>query len=243
MADKQPPQPPHGSTLYLIPTFLDEHALAPLPAYILDAVKECQVFFVENPRSARRYLKMLWKEMVIDNYEWHAIHKAEEEVRSVFRQKLKEGKTIGIISEAGCPGVADPGQLLTAAAHEAGAIVKPLVGPSSILLALMASGLNGQQFRFSGYLPVDNAARTKALRDLETESQRLVCTQIFIETPYRNNALLTALLAACKPTTRLCIATNLTGPTQYIRTQTITQWRATPPPDIQKQPTIFLLLA
>lgn len=255
MADKQSSPPtgathgptpapaPTGPTLYLIPTFLDEHALTPLPAYILDAVKECQVFFVENERSARRYLKMLWKEMVIDNYEWHTIHKAEEEVRSVFRAKLKEGKTIGIISEAGCPGVADPGQLLTAAAHEAGATVKPLVGPSSILLALMASGLNGQQFRFSGYLPVDNAARTKTLRDLETESQRLNCTQIFIETPYRNTPLLAAILAACKPTTHLCIAANLTGPTQYIRTQTIAQWRTTPPPDIQKQPTIFLLLA
>lgn len=231
------------ATLYLIPTFLDEHTLTPLPAYILDAVRECQVFFVENERTARRYLKMLWKEMVIDNYEWHTIHKAEEDVKNAFRQKLKEDKTIGIISEAGCPGVADPGQLLTAAAHEAGAIVKPLVGPSSILLALMASGLNGQQFRFSGYVPVDNTARTKALRDLETESQRLNCTQIFIETPYRNNQLLTSILAACKPTTRLCIATNLTGPTEYIRTQTIAGWRKLQLPDINKQPTIFCLLA
>jgi 16S rRNA (cytidine1402-2'-O)-methyltransferase len=216
---------PRAPQLYLIPTFLDEHALAPLPAYILDAVKECQVFFVENERSARRYLKMLWKEMVIDNYQWYTIHKAEEEVKATFRQKLKEGKTIGIISEAGCPGVADPGGILTAAAHEAGAIVKPLVGPSSILLALMASGLNGQQFRFSGYLPVDNTARTKALRDLEAESQRLNCTQIFIETPYRNNQLLGSILAACKPATRLCIAVNLTGPAEYIRTLPIAQWR------------------
>lgn len=231
-----------AATLYLIPAFLDENALAPLPAYILDAVKECQVFFVENERSARRYLKMLWKEMVIDNYEWHTIHKAEEEVKAAFRAALKAGKTIGIISEAGCPGIADPGQILTAAAHEAGATVKPLVGPSSILLALMASGLNGQQFRFNGYLPVDNTARTKAIRDLETESQRLNCTQLFIETPYRNNQLLTALLAACKPTTRLCIATNLTGPTEYIRTQTIAHWRKTTL-DINKQPTIFCLLA
>src|SRR6201996_6523290 len=160
------------ATLYLIPSFLDQQALQPIPSYILDAVKQCEVFFVENERSARRYLKMLWKEMIIDNYEWHTIHKAEEEVKAVFRQKLKEGKTIGLISEAGCPGIADPGQLLTEAAHQAGAVVKPLVGPSSILLALMASGLNGQQFRFSGYLPVDNAARAKSLKDLEAESQR-----------------------------------------------------------------------
>ena len=213
------------STLYLIPCFLDEQSLSPLPAYLLDAVKQCQVFFVENERSARRYLKMLWKAMVIDDYQWYAIGKAEEEVRSTFRQKLKEGKTIGIISEAGCPGIADPGQLLTETAHQAGAIVKPLVGPSSILLALMASGLNGQQFRFTGYLPVDNAGRTNALKDLEAESQRLHCTQIFIETPYRNDQLLAAILATCRPTTRLCIAANLTGPGEYIRTLTIADWR------------------
>ena len=256
-----------GPTLYLIPTFLDEQALTPLPAYLLDAVKACQVFFVENERSARRYLKMLWKEMVIDDYEWYPIHKAEEEVKAAFRQKLKEGKSIGLISEAGCPGVADPGQLLTEAAHQAGAIVKPLVGPSSILLALMASGLNGQQFRFTGYLPVDNAGRAKALKDLEAESQRLHCTEIFIETPYRNNQLLATILQTCRPTTRLCVAANLTGPGEYIRTLSIANWRklapapaTTPPhtssaktptpavpanslPDLHKQPTIFCLLA
>jgi 16S rRNA (cytidine1402-2'-O)-methyltransferase len=231
-------------TLYLIPTFLDEQALAPLPTYILDAVKQCEVFFVENERSARRYLKMLWKEMVIDNYEWFPIHKAEEEVKAVFRQKLKEGKTIGLISEAGCPGIADPGQLLTEAAHQAGAIVKPLVGPSSILLALMASGLNGQQFRFSGYLPVDNAGRAKALKDLEADSQRLNCTEIFIETPYRNNQLLATILQTCRPTTRLCIAANLTGPGEYIRTLSIANWLKLPkPPELHKQPAIFCLLA
>ena len=230
-------------TLYLIPTFLDEQALAPLPTYILDAVKQCEVFFVENERSARRYLKMLWKEMVIDNYEWFPIHKAEEEVKAVFRQKLKEGKTIGLISEAGCPGIADPGQLLTEAAHQAGAIVKPLVGPSSILLALMASGLNGQQFRFSGYLPVDNAGRAKALKDLEADSQRLNCTEIFIETPYRNNQLLATILQTCRPTTRLCIAANLTAAKEYIRTLPVSRWRELAPPDLHKQPTIFCLLA
>ena len=237
-------QPPVGRpTVYLIPTFLDEHALAPLPAYLLDAVKECQVFFVENERSARRYLKMLWKEMVIDDTEWFPIHKAEEEVKAIFRQKLKEGKTIGLISEAGCPGIADPGQLLTEAAHQAGAIVKPLVGPSSILLALMASGLNGQQFRFSGYLPIDNAGRAKALKDLEADSQRLHCTEIFIETPYRNNQLVASILDTCKPTTRLCIAANLTAPTEYIRTLPISDWRKTPKPELHRQPTLFAILA
>src|SRR5882724_857855 len=185
-----PPAPSSSPTLYLIPSFLDENSFQVLPPYLLNAVKECHCFFVENERSARRYLKALWKEMVIDDYEWFAIHKAEEEVRSAFRQRLKAGQTIGLISEAGCPGVADPGQLLTETAHEMGALVRPLVGPSSILLALIGSGMNGQQFRFSGYLPVDTAGRIRALRDLEAESQRMNCTQLFIETPYRNNQLL-----------------------------------------------------
>ncbi|HEV3414645.1 MAG TPA: SAM-dependent methyltransferase [Puia sp.] len=248
-----------SSTLYLIPTYLDEQALAPLPAYILDAVKTCSVFFVENERSARRFLKTLWKEMVIDQYEWHPIHKLEEDpaVTASFRSALANNSTIGILSEAGCPGIADPGQLLTAIAHETGATVRPLVGPSSILLALMASGLNGQQFKFNGYLPVDNAGRTTAIRNLETESARQNCTQLFIETPYRNNQLLTTLLATCRPSARLCIAANLTGPNEYIRTLPISRWRqlapptvdtASPPnpnhlPDLNKQPTIFCLLA
>jgi 16S rRNA (cytidine1402-2'-O)-methyltransferase len=230
-------------TLYLIPSFLDENSLQVLPPYLLDAVKECQSFFVENERSARRYLKALWKEMVIDDYEWYPIHKAEEEVKAIFRQKLKEGKTIGLISEAGCPGVADPGQLLTGVAHESGAIVRPLVGPSSILLALMGSGMNGQQFRFAGYLPVDPAGRAKALKDLEAESQRLHCTQIFIETPYRNNQLLETILSTCRPATRLCIAANLTGPDEFIRTKTVQEWTAAASPDLHKQPAIFCLLA
>jgi 16S rRNA (cytidine1402-2'-O)-methyltransferase len=230
--------------LYLIPCWLEEHVTAPLPPYLLDAVKQCQVFFVENERSARRYLKVLWKEMVIDDYEWFTIHKAEEEVKAAFRAALKANKTIGLISEAGCPGIADPGQLLTEVAHQAGATVRPLVGPSSILLALMASGLNGQQFRFAGYLPVDNGARIKAIKDLEADSQRLNCTGIVIETPYRNNQLLAAFLSTCRPTTRLSVAANLTGLTEYIRTLTIADWLKLPArPDLHKQPTIFSILA
>lgn len=232
-----------ASTVYLIPAYLDEHSLAPMPAYIADAVKTCQVFFVENERSARRYLKAIWKEMVIDDYQWHPIHKAEEEVRTLFRTTLKEGKTIGIISEAGCPGVADPGQILTEAAHQAGAIVRPLVGPSSILLALMASGMNGQQFRFVGYLPVDKAERTRALKDLEADSQKWRSTQIFIETPYRNNQLLETVLAACRPGTRLCIAANLTGQGEFIRTRTVGEWKGAGLPDLHKVPAIFCLMA
>ncbi|HMH22369.1 MAG TPA: SAM-dependent methyltransferase [Puia sp.] len=245
------------SILYLIPSFLEENALQTLPAYLLDAVKECNSFFVENERSARRYLKALWKEMVIDDYEWFTIHKAEEEIRAAFRLQLKAGKTIGLISEAGCPGVADPGQLLTETAHEMGATVRPLVGPSSILLALMGSGMNGQQFRFSGYLPVDATGRIKALRDLEAESQRLHCTQLFIETPYRNNQLLESILQTCRDQTRLCIAANLTSSKEFISTRTIREWKEAAAagkgepglpdqhklPDLHKQPVIFCLYA
>ena len=173
-----------------------------LPRLYTDAVKKCQVFFVENERSARRFLKNIWKEIIIDDYEWYVIGKAEQKQFSDFKKKLKEGKTIGIISEAGCPGIADPGQLLVAIAQEMNTIIKPLVGPNSILLALMASGMNGQQFQFLGYLPIDNHQRAKTIKELEAESKKKNCTQIFIETPYRNNQLMEALLKNCNPSTR-----------------------------------------
>ena len=226
--------------VYLIPSLLHEEGISVIPSYITEAVKNCQVFFVENERSARRYLKQLWKEMVIDDYQWHTIHKAEEEVRSVFKAVLKEGKNIGIISEAGCPGVADPGQILVGVAQEMKTVVKPLVGPSSILLALMASGMNGQQFQFVGYLPVDNSQRVKAIKELEAESQKKNCTQIFIETPYRNNQLIEALLKNCKSSTRLCIAVDITGKEEWIKTKTIGEWQKEEL-NFHKRPAIFLI--
>ncbi|GAO41622.1 SAM-dependent methyltransferase [Flavihumibacter petaseus] len=226
----------------LIPCYLDEEHLETIPAYVLEAVQSCQVFFVENERTARRYLKRLWKEMVIDNYSWFPIQKLEAATTEQFRQQLKRGHTVGILSEAGCPGIADPGQLLVAAAQEMMAEVKPLVGPSSILLALMASGMNGQQFRFAGYLPIDNAARNKQIRELEQESQRLNCTQIFIETPYRNHQLFEQLLQHCRPDTRLCVAVDITGTTETIKTRTIAGWKKFQP-DWHKRPAIFLLYA
>lgn len=227
-------------TVYLIPSVIEDGTLPVIPHYIVDAVRVCNVFFVENERTARRFLKSLWKEMVIDDYEWHTIHKAEAEVKQAFLAAINSGKTIGIISEAGCPGVADPGQLLVEAAHETGALVKPLVGPSSILLALMASGMNGQHFCFNGYLPVDNAARTKAIRRLEVEAHKNNCTQIFIETPYRNNQLLDALIQTCQPATKLCIAVSITSPAEFIKTKTVSEWKKSKP-DIHKKPAIFLL--
>jgi 16S rRNA (cytidine1402-2'-O)-methyltransferase len=233
------------AAVYLIPSLLSEEGLDAIPPYITDAIKNCQVFFTENERTTRRYFKQVWKtrlpgqELVIDDYEWHVI---ADETIDIFRQKLKEGKNIGIISEAGCPGVADPGQALVAIAQDMNADIKPLVGPSSILLALMASGMNGQQFQFLGYLPIDNHERARSVKDLETESGRKKCTQIFIETPYRNNQLIEAILKICKVSTKLCIAVDITGQHEWIKTMTIADWQKKKP-DIHKRPAIFLLYA
>jgi 16S rRNA (cytidine1402-2'-O)-methyltransferase len=228
------------ATIYLIPTVLAEGATGCLPSYILDAVKKCNVFFVENERTARRYLKLLWKEMVIDDKEWYNMSEVNAQVTGAFNQKIKEEKTIGIISEAGCPGVADPGQALVQIAQEKNILVKPLVGPNSILLALMASGMNGQHFQFLGYLPIDIAERTKALKNLEAESKQKGCTQIFIETPYRNNQMLETILKTCTPQTRLCVAADITGGEEAIQTRTVQQWKAAVP-QLHKRPVIFLL--
>lgn len=228
------------ATIYLIPTVLSEGVTECLPGYLLDAVKRCSVFFVENERTARRYLKLLWKEMVIDDYEWFNMTGEKTEVTAAFQRKLKEEKVIGIISEAGCPGVADPGQALVHIAQQKGALVKPLVGPNSILLALMASGMNGQSFQFLGYLPIDIAQRAKAIKSLEAESTQKNCTQIFIETPYRNNQLLETILKTCHPQTQVCVAADITGKEEFIQTKTVQQWKATVP-QLHKRPVIFLL--
>ena len=228
------------ATVYLIPSLLHEEGMDALPAYILPAVRECQVFFVENERTSRRFLKLLSKEIVIDDYEWYNV--AHASAASTFKQKIKENKAIGLLSEAGCPGVADPGQALVAIAQEMNADVKPLIGPNSILLALMASGMNGQQFLFAGYLPIDNVQRAKAIRELEANSSKNNCTQIFIETPYRNNQMIEAVLKNCKPSTRFCIAADLTSKKEWIKTKTVAQWQQQKP-DIHKRPVIFLLLA
>ena len=230
------------ATVYLIPSFLDEGGMDALPAYILSAVKSSEVFFVENERTARRFLKKLWKEMDIDSYHWFVIHKSEDVVKEEFLRQIKLGKQIAILSEAGCPGIADPGQILVAAAQEAGAQVKPLVGPSSILLALMASGMNGQHFQFHGYLPIEPTGRSRYIRELESVSRKESSAQIFIETPYRNLSLLDSLLKNCHDETRLCIAVNLTGKSESIQTKPIEAWRKAVP-DINKQPAIFILQA
>jgi 16S rRNA (cytidine1402-2'-O)-methyltransferase len=229
------------STVYLIPAPLDEESTESIPAYVLNAIKKCTILFVENERTARRYLKKLDKAIVIDEFEWFTIHKAEAQVKQQLTQAIKNNKTIGIISEAGCPGIADPGQLLIEAAHKQGAVVKPLVGPSSILLAIMASGMNGQQFSFVGYLPIEEPQRKKKLMQLEDLSVKFNSTQVFIETPYRNNQLLDTILKTCKSSAQLCIAANLTGANETVQTKTVKEWAAQKP-DLHKQPVIFCLL-
>jgi 16S rRNA (cytidine1402-2'-O)-methyltransferase len=229
-----------ASNIYLVPSVLAEDATAAIPAYIIDAVKDCTVIFAENERTTRRFLKSIYKEIVIDDYEWFTIHKAEEEQIAAFKQKIKEEKNIAIISEAGCPGIADPGQILIAVAQQLNITIKPLVGPSSILLALMASGMNGQQFEFVGYLPIDNGERIKAITALELSSQKNNSTKIFIETPYRNNQLLETLLRICKPSTKICVAAELTGANEFIKTKTAADWKKEKT-DLHKRPVIFLL--
>ena len=230
------------SKVYLVPSVLDESALQTIPAYLIDAVKDCKVIFAENERTTRRFLKSICKDIVIDDFEWFTIHKAEEEQKISFRQKIKEGKNIAIICEAGCPGIADPGQILVELAQQLNVIVKPLVGPSSILLALMASGMNGQRFEFVGYLPIDNIERAKTIKEMESSSAKKNSTEIFIETPYRNNQLIETLLKTCKATTRICIAAELTGTNEFVKTKTVADWQKEEI-DFHKKPVIFLLQA
>jgi len=228
------------STIFLVPAPLDEESIQEMPPGLVSNIKSCSVIFAENIRTTRRYLKSLDRDLVIDDFEWHAIHQAEEEMLPVFKQRILENKHIAIISEAGCPGIADPGQVLVAAAQEMNACIKPLTGPSSIILALMGSGLNGQHFEFTGYLPIDAAERTKAILEMETDSIKRKCTKIFIETPYRNNQLLESLLKTCRPSTRICIAAELTSAGEFIKTMTVLKWRLEKN-DFHKKPVIFLL--
>ena len=228
--------------LYLVPCYLQEDAIHTIPAYLQKPIANCSVFLVENERSARRFLKKLWKEMVIDDYRWHLIEEAGQQQVDTMLTALKNGHHVGIISEAGCPGIADPGQLLVRAAQEKGYQVVPLVGPSSIVLALMASGMNGQQFSFHGYLPIDAADRKKKIKELEATSARENSTQIFIETPYRNHAMINDILASCRPQTKLCVAVNLTGPDESILTRSISDWKKMEL-NYHKKPAIFLLMA
>jgi 16S rRNA (cytidine1402-2'-O)-methyltransferase len=226
--------------VYLLPMLLHEEGWESIPANTKEWIQHCDAFFAENEKTTRRFFKKVWKEIVIDNYIWHPIHKIEQTQIQVFTQLLQEGKNIGIISEAGCAGIADPGQQLVAAAQNMGAIVKPYLAPSSILLSLMASGMNGQLFQFHGYLPIDSVERKKKIQSLEIDAKQRGCTQIFIETPYRNNQLLEALLQNLHPTTKICIGVDISGPHESIITATASHWK-TNLPDLHKKLVVFLI--
>ena len=231
-------------TLYLIPTPLaDDTAPQVLPPQVVAAVATLPYFLVENARTARRFVKSVAPARVVEDIRFTVIDKdsSAAEVRAALTPLLQEGLDAGILSEAGCPGVADPGAALVREAHRLGLRVVPLVGPSSLLLALMASGLNGQQFAFHGYLPIEKAPRVAAIKALEKEAQQRQQAQLFIETPYRNGALLADLLAHLQPGTRLCVAADVTGAGEFIRTLPVSDWRRLPAPALHKIPTVFVL--
>jgi 16S rRNA (cytidine1402-2'-O)-methyltransferase len=230
------------ANLYLIPTPLGETtAEKVLPAEIIRVVRELRYFVVENTRTARRHLKKMVPEIVIDDLDFKELNEhTQQRELELLLEPLTLGHDLGVLSEAGCPGVADPGADLVRLAHEKGFRVVPLVGPSSILLSLMASGLNGQNFAFIGYLPVKPAERMPAIREVERISGRDRRTQIFIEAPYRNTKLLEDLLSICNSQTRLCIAVDLTMESEFVVTKTIAEWKRSIP-DIGKRPAIFLL--
>ncbi len=228
--------------IYLIPTVLaPDTQTEVLPQYTIDQLARITHFFVENVRTARRFISSLKLGVDISQLTFYLIdkHTSADEIKKNTKVLL-EGKDVGIISEAGCPGIADPGAKVVSFGHQLGVSVVPLVGPSSIFLALMASGMNGQSFAFKGYLPIAKDQRGKAIKQLEKTSASLQQTQIFMETPFRNNQLMKDLLQHCRKNTLLCIAANITAPEAFIATKTIGQWKGSLP-DLHKQPTIFVL--
>ena len=227
-------------SLFLIPTVLAENTSEKvLSPQVLDVIKNTNVFFVEEIRTARRFISSLKLGKVIDQLTFFELTK--DTPGDVTREQLSGlTENAGIISEAGCPGIADPGSVAVYYAHGLGLNVVPLVGPSSILLALMASGMSGQSFAFHGYLPIDKAERKKAILFLEKEARQIGRTQIFMETPFRNNLMLDAVIETCQADTMVCVASNLTSPEEFVKTATVKAWRKTKP-DLHKQPTIFLI--
>jgi 16S rRNA (cytidine1402-2'-O)-methyltransferase len=229
-------------SLYLIPTTLgDTEPLEVLPLSVKRTIEGITYFIVENEKSARRFIKKIHPRKSQASLVLMALNKFTDasEIPS-FLDPCLEGHDVGVLSEAGSPAVADPGAEVVKIAHEKGVTVVPMVGPSSLLLALMGSGLNGQQFAFHGYLPIDKSDREKKIKELEKESREKDQTQLFIETPYRNNSLIHNLLSTLSKNTHLCIASDLTLPTEFILTQTIDAWQEKVP-DLHKRPTLFLI--
>ncbi len=228
--------------LYLIPVPLGEQAMHTLPACVISHLHALRHFVAERARTARRFLKATEPPFSLDELHIEELneHTPAEAVTALL-EPVRQGHPLGLLSEAGCPAVADPGALLVRQAHLEGIEVVPLPGPSSLLLALMASGFNGQQFSFHGYLPRKKAQLVRALRRLEQEVQRHGSTQLFIEAPYRNTSLFETMLQTLAPDTALCIACDLTLESEWIRTRTIGAWQAGPLPDLHKRPAVFLI--
>jgi 16S rRNA (cytidine1402-2'-O)-methyltransferase len=230
--------------LFMIPTVLAENtAHWVISPQVKEVIANTKIFLVENPRSARRYISSLKLGITIEELQFEVLDKdTPPEQVSRLMIPLLNGADIGVISEAGCPGIADPGALAVAYAHQKGIQVVPLSGPSSMFLALMGSGFSGQSFAFHGYLPIDKKERAVALKKLEQESVREKRAQLFMETPFRNNQLLADALASLSPQTKLCIAKNLTASDELIQTKTIADWK-NHPLDLHKVPTVFILQA
>ncbi|SDG45327.1 16S rRNA (cytidine1402-2'-O)-methyltransferase [Bacteroidales bacterium KHT7] len=231
------------NALYLLPVTLGDTEIDNvLPSYNREIIRQIKFFIVENVRSARRFLKKVDRDINIDELTFYLMDKHTDAAKMAsYLKPLEEGNAIGVISEAGCPAVADPGADVVAVAQRKNLRVIPMVGPSSIIMSVMGSGFNGQSFAFNGYLPIEPAERTKRIKQLETRAYTEDQTQLFIETPYRNHKMLEELLRTCKPSTRLCIASGITCAEEYIHTHTIAEWKKIKLHDLSKIPTIFLI--
>ena len=231
------------AALYLIPVTLGETEIGQvLPAYNHDVIVGIKHFIVENIRSARRFLKKTEKTIDIDELTFYELNRhTDRKFIGEYLEPLKKGQPVGIISEAGCPAIADPGADVVAIAQSRSYKVVPLVGPSSIIMSVMASGFNGQSFAFNGYLPVEVPQRIKALKKLEQKVQNENQTQLFIETPYRNAKMIETILNALNPKTKLCVAAGITCAEEYIKTRTVAEWKKEKLPDLGKIPAIFVI--
>ena len=230
------------AAIYLIPVTLGDTAIDHvLPSYNKEVIFGIRHFIVEDVRSARRFLKKVDSSINIDALTFYPLNKhTSAQEMSTYLSPLAQGNPMGVISEAGCPAVADPGADVIAVAQRKNYKVVPLVGPSSIILSVMASGFNGQSFAFNGYLPVEQSDRIRKIKELEQRAYNENQTQIFIETPYRNNKMAEDIVRTCRPQTRLCIAANITLDGEYIHTKTVHEWRGKLP-DLNKMPCIFLI--
>ena len=229
-------------TLYLVPSPLGDGDIAwVIPEPVKACIERLTYFVVEHPKTARKFLKQMECQLPLQEIKMQVLdeHTPPQDILSLL-EPLLAGNDVGLLSEAGCPAVADPGASLVIMAHQKGIKVVPFVGPSSILLALMASGLNGQQFAFNGYLPIDASAKKQAIKQFEKRAQSGQ-SQSFIETPYRNKQLFSDLIKTCQSQTKLCVAFQLTLPDQSIKTKTIAEWKKTATPDFHKKPCVFVL--